>query len=130
VDISPPLAWDGVPEGTASLALIVHDPDAPGPRGFTHWVIFNLPADAGGLPEGIPCCERMENGTIQGRNDGGKTGYMGPSPPPGKVHHYHFTLYALNIPLNLSRGAGRQQALVVMQGHILDEADLVGLYKR
>ena len=129
-DISPALEWNGVPEGTAGLALIVHDPDAPGPEGFTHWVIFNLPPSAAGLPENMPRRERLENGVIQGKNDGGGTGYMGPSPPPGKAHHYHFTLYALTLPLNLSRGANRRQALVVMQGHILAEADLVGLYQR
>ncbi len=129
-DISPPLAWSGVPQGTASLALIVHDPDAARPGGFTHWGIFNLPADLDGLPEGVARRDRLENGAVQGKNDGGDIGYMGPLPPPGKAHHYHFTLYALSRPLNLSRGASRQQALVVMQGHILEETELVGLYQR
>jgi len=129
-DVSPPLCWDGIPPGTAALALIVHDPDAPGPEGFTHWIICNLPPSVSGLPEGVSRIERLDNGAVQGRNDGRSTGYMGPYPPPGRVHHYHFNLYALDRPLNLTRGAGRRQVLVIMQGHVLAEADLVGLYRR
>ncbi len=129
-DISPALAWSGVPAGTSSLALIVHDPDAPHPGGFTHWVIFNLPPGSNGLPEGVPRRERLESGAIQGKNDGGSSGYMGPSPPPGKPHHYHFRLYALDQPLKLGSSAGRQQVQDTIKGHILAEAELVGLYQR
>jgi Raf kinase inhibitor-like YbhB/YbcL family protein len=119
-----------VPSKTSSLALIVHDPDAPRPGGFTHWVIFNLPPGSNGLPEGVPRRERLENGAVQGKNDGGTSGYMGPSPPPGKSHHYHFRLYALDQPLKLGGSAGRQQVQDTINGHILAEAELVGLYQR
>jgi len=129
-DISPALAWSGTPPGTSSLALILHDPDASRPGGFTHWVIFNLPADSRGLPEGVSARERLENGATQGKNDAGTSGYMGPSPPPGKPHHYHFRLYALDQPLKLGGSAGRQQVQDTIKGHILAEAELVGLYQR
>lgn len=129
-DISPALAWSGVPPGASSLALIVHDPDTPRPGGFTHWVIFNLPHGSNGLPEGVPRRERLENGAVQGKNDGGTSGYMGPSPPPGKPHHYYFSLYALDQPLKLGGSAGRQQVQDTIKDHILAEAELVGLYRR
>lgn len=129
-DISPPLIWSGLPPKASSLALIVHDPDAARPGGFIHWVIFNLPAASKGLPEALPGRERLENGVIQGRNDGGSTGYMGPAPPPGKPHHYHFMLYVLDQPLKLSSSAGRQQVQEAIKGHVLAEAELVGLYQR
>ena len=129
-DISPALAWSGTPPGTSSLALILHDPDASRPGGFTHWVIFNLPADSKGLLEGVPRQERLDNGAIQGKNDAGTSGYMGPSPPPGKPHHYHFRLYSLDQPLKLGSSAGRQEVQDNIKGHILAEAELVGLYQR
>ena len=129
-DISPALAWSGVPPGAFSLALILHDPDAPRPGGFTHWVVFNLPPSSRGLPEGVSARERLENGATQGKNDGGSSGYMGPSPPPGKAHHYHFRLYALDQPLKLGGSAGRQQVQDNSKGHILAEVELVGLYQR
>lgn len=87
---SPELHWKGAPRGTKSFALIVHDPDAPHPGGFYHWVAFNIPASASGLARGAAY--------DAGSNDFGKTEYDGPCPPPGKPHHYHFTLYALNVP--------------------------------
>jgi hypothetical protein len=129
-NVSPALAWSGVPPQTSSLALILHDPDAPRPGGFTHWVIFNLPADSKGLPEGVPKRERLENGATQGKNDAGVAGYMGPSPPPGRPHHYHFVLSALDRPVALSAGAGRQQVQDAIKGYVLAEAELVGLYQR
>lgn len=129
-NVSPALSWSGLPPETLSLALILHDPDAPRPGGFTHWVIFNLPADSKGLPEGLPRRERLENGVVQGKNDGGSNGYMGPSPPPGKPHHYHFMLYALDQRLTLLAGAARQHVQDAAEGHILEQAELVGLYQR
>jgi Raf kinase inhibitor-like YbhB/YbcL family protein len=129
-DISPALNWCGAPPKTAALALILHDPDAPRSGGFTHWIIFNLPADSTGLSEGVQRRERLGNGATQGKNDGGIIGYMGPSPPPGKVHHYRFILYALDQPLALSAKAGRRELLEAIKGHILTEAETVGLYQR
>ena len=128
-DTSPALAWGKVPDGTQSLALIVDDPDAP--RGvFTHWVLYDLAAEAQGLPEGVAKAERPDSGGIQGSNDFGNIGYGGPCPPPGSPHRYRFVLYALDGVLGLEPGASKQQVLSAMEGRILGEARLVGTYER
>jgi Raf kinase inhibitor-like YbhB/YbcL family protein len=128
-DTSPVLSWGDVPSNTEAFALIVDDPDAPGGV-FTHWVLFNLPASAQGLPGGVPKTERLESGALQGRNGFGRIGYGGPCPPPGKPHRYRFSLYALDAPLDLEPGVTKQQVLNRMQGHILGETQLVGTYQR
>lgn len=128
-DISPPLAWGEPPADTNSFALIVDDPDAPG-RVFTHWVLFNLPADSRELPEAVPTQPQLSSGALQGKNDFGKTGYGGPCPPPGRPHRYQFTLYALAQLLDLKSGASKQQILEAMQGHILGQGQLTGTYQR
>ncbi len=109
-DRSPTLAWIGVPPGTQSLALIVDDPDAPDPRApkmtYVHWVLYNLPADAHGLPEAVAAAQ-LPPGTREGRNDWKRTGYGGPCPPIGR-HRYFFKLYALDTRLpNLAEPAKR-----------------------
>ncbi len=129
VDISPALSWSGVPEGTQSFVLIVDDPDAPGGT-FTHWVIFNIPANTLELEEGIPTSSQLSSGALQGRNDFSRTGYGGPCPPWGSTHHYHFTLYALDITLDLNPGASKTAVLNAMRGHILAQAELIGIYQR
>ena len=128
-DVNPPLQIDEIPAGTKSLVLIMDDPDAPGGV-FTHWVLFNLPADSTGLPEGVPTTAEMENGARQGLNDFGMIGYGGPCPPSGSPHHYHFTLYALGTSLGLDPGSSKAQVLGAIAGHILAEDQLVGLYGR
>ncbi len=128
VDVSPPLEWDSVPEGTMSLALICEDPDAPAGT-WTHWVIFNLPADTRELPEGIPTQMMLKNGAKQGLNDFGRIGYGGPC-PPGGTHRYYFKLYALNAKIDLEAGATKDQLLGAMEGHVLAEGQLMGRYKR
>ena len=128
-DISPALSWSGVPEGTVSFVLIVDDPDAPGGT-FTHWVIFNIPANTLELEEAMPTSSQLPSGALQGRNDFGRTGYDGPCPPPGTPHHYHFTLYALDVTLDLNPGASKTTVLNAMQGHILAQAELIGIYQR
>jgi Raf kinase inhibitor-like YbhB/YbcL family protein len=128
-NVSPELAWNDTPPGTQTLTLIVDDPDAP--RGvFTHWVIFNMPGALTGLPAGVRHGEHPANAGTQGRNDFGDIGYGGPQPPPGKPHHYRFTLYALDTTLSLRPGATKQQVLGVMQGHILGQAQLIGTYEQ
>jgi Raf kinase inhibitor-like YbhB/YbcL family protein len=127
-DVSPPLAWGQGPEGTRCFALILDDPDAPMGT-FTHWVLYNLPAEARGLAEnasgrGLPAA------AVQGKNGAGGSGYLGPCPPPGKPHRYQFTLYALDSTLGLKAGASKKQLLEAMQGHILEQGRLTGLYKR
>jgi Raf kinase inhibitor-like YbhB/YbcL family protein len=128
-NISPLLTWSEPPAGTQSLALIVDDPDAPG-RVFTHWVLFNLPADSRELAEAMPVQAQLPDGSLQGKNDGGKLGYIGPCPPPGSPHRYQFTLYALDQLLDLEAGASKQQVIDAMQGHILAQGQLTGIYQR
>jgi len=125
---SPPLSWTGAPEGTKTFALIVDDPDAPGGT-FTHWVIFNIPATEDNLPASIPNTPTLSAGVMQGINGAGKIGYAGPCPPSG-VHHYVFTLYALDTTLNLQPGSTKQDTLNSMQGHILAQTQITGLYSK
>lgn len=129
-DVSPPLSWTGVPEGTKSLALICDDPDAP--RGtWSHWVLYNIPPDKSELPEGVPPEGRLTWGAMQGRNDFGNLGYGGPCCPRGSTHRYFFHLYALDVALDdLRPGLTRQQLLDRIQGHILDQTQLMGRYSR
>lgn len=104
-------------------------PDAP--RGtFVHWVLFNLPADARVLKEGVPAVESLDNGGKQGKNDFGAVGYGGPAPPRGKPHRYYFTLYALDAILDLLAGATKQQLLAAVKGHVVAEGKLMGRYGR
>jgi len=127
-DVSPPLSWSGAPKGTKTYALIVDDPDAP-VGVFTHWVIFNIPASEGGLPENTPKKDKLPNGAVQGRNDFGRRGYGGPCPPSG-THRYQFHLYALDTQLALPPGATKRDVLKAMEGRILAKAELTGLYSR
>jgi Raf kinase inhibitor-like YbhB/YbcL family protein len=122
LDISPPLAWSDAPGGTQSFALIMDDPDAPGGT-WVHWVLFNLPAQTRQLEE------RAAPQAVQGRNSWGRPGYGGPCPPSG-THRYFFRLYALDTLLQLPAGAGKEQVLRAMQGHILAQAELMGVYAR
>lgn len=128
-DISPPLMWGDPPSGTQALALTMDDPDAPGGV-FTHWVIFNLPVDSRELPEAVPRDNQLENKALQGMTDFGRIGYGGPCPPSGPDHHHLFTLYALDQPLELNAGASKKQVLDAMQGHILAQGQLTGIYQR
>jgi Raf kinase inhibitor-like YbhB/YbcL family protein len=128
-NVSPPLAWTGAPGNTQSFALICDDPDAP--RGtWVHWVLFNLPADATSLPEGVRAHDTLASGAHQGKNDFGKVGYGGPSPPRGKPHRYFFRLYALDAALNLPAGCSRADLDAALQGHLLASAQLMGKYGR
>ena len=128
-DVSPPLSWSGAPEGTKNFALIVDDPDAPAGT-WVHWVLYNLPADAKELPEGMAKQEQLPSGALQGRNDFHKIGYGGPCPPPGTPHRYFFKLYALDTKLDLKAGAGKADVERAMKGHVLAQAELVGKYGR
>jgi Raf kinase inhibitor-like YbhB/YbcL family protein len=122
-DVSPPLRWMAVPEGTRSLALVLDDPDAPGGV-FTHWLGWGLDPAAGGLGEG-------ESAPAEGRNDFGTTGYRGPCPPPDHGRHrYVFRLYALDAELELGAGAAKTELEQAIDGHVLTTAELVGTYER
>jgi Raf kinase inhibitor-like YbhB/YbcL family protein len=131
-NISPPLAWSGLPPQTKSLALIVDDPDAPDPaapeRTWVHWVLYNIPATTSSLTQGIHNAE-LPGGTMQGCNDWERTGYGGPCPPIGQ-HRYFHKLYALDVVLPDLGAATKTQLLHAMQGHIIGQAELIGLYQR
>ena len=130
-DVSPPLRWDKPPETAKELALICDDPDAPVGT-FTHWAIWGIPPELPGLPEAVPKMETpgAVGGAKQGTNDFRKVGYGGPCPPRGKPHHYHFRLYALDAAVDLKPGSTKANLLKAMEGHILAQAELVGLYSR
>lgn len=121
-DLSPPLTIDGIPEGTAALVLIVDDPDAPGDV-WDHWVAYDIPPERL-IPEGV------SNLGTGGRNSWGRTGYGGPCPPPGGSHRYIFSIYAIDTTLGLCEGVDKAAVLNAIQGHILDEAELIGRYSR
>jgi Raf kinase inhibitor-like YbhB/YbcL family protein len=128
-DVSPELRWSGAPQNSKSFVLICEDPDAP--RGtWTHWVLFNIPADKTSLAQGVAKEKELPDGSRQGKNDFGKIGYGGPSPPKGKPHRYFFKLYALDAKLDLPAGATRQQVLDAIKGHVVAEGQLMGLYGR
>jgi len=131
-DVSPALAWSGLPDGTRSLALVVDDPDAPDPRAprmtWVHWVLYGIPPSVAGLPEGIRA-EALPPGTRQGLNDWKRPGYGGPCPPIGR-HRYFHKLYALDVELP-DRGAVTKAELErAMAGHVLGEAQLIGTYQK
>ncbi|GIU84532.1 MAG: hypothetical protein KatS3mg008_1307 [Acidimicrobiales bacterium] len=124
-DVSPELNWSGVPEGTAELVLICHDPDAPLTDGFTHWVVYGIPPDATGIPEGGGAQYK------QGTTDFGAQQYNGPAPPPGHgQHHYYFHLYALREPLDAEPGLRREEILRRIDPLITVQARIVGTYER
>ena len=128
-NLSPALVWSGEPKGTHSLALVVEDPDASS-KTWVHWLIFNLPPGQGELPEGLATDPSLVNGTRQGTNDSGKTGWDGPCPPSGGAHRYYFHLYVLDEVLSLSPKWDKEQLVKAMKGHILAEASLMGTYQR
>lgn len=132
-NMSPELSWSDVPAGTKSFAVVCHDPDAPTSGGFYHWVMFNIPGDAAGLEEGAgnKKVEAFLHGEVLGHIDYGTTGYGGPCPPPGPAHHYHFTVYALDVD-KLPLGGSTTGALLEFQAasHTLAKATLTGLFAR
>lgn len=128
-DISPPLRWEGVPEGTAAFVLICDDPDAP-VGNWVHWVLFDLPGDLRSLPPDVPRTGSVLGSAGQGVNDFRNIGYGGPAPPPGKAHRYIFTLYALDQPCGIKPGASKADVLRRVEGHILGKAELTGTYRR
>jgi len=128
-DLSPPLEWSGVPAGTRAFALVCEDPDAPTGM-WVHWVLYNLPAESTGLPEGIGHGASLPAGALEGKNSWGRNGYGGPCPPPGKPHHYVFRLYALDAPLSLLAGATKAQVEAALRGHVLAQDEYVGLFGR
>jgi len=127
-NVSPPLSFSGAPPGTKSLALISDDPDAPGGT-WVHWVVWNIPAGAPGLKEGVPARDELPDGTRQGTTDFRRIGYGGPCPPSG-THRYSFRLYALDTTLDLPSSTLKTSLEAAMRGHVLAQAELTGKYAR
>ncbi len=128
-NVSPPLTWGEVPAGTKSIALICDDPDAPG-GDWVHWVIWNIPPKAKGLPEGVPVSAKLDDGSLQGLNDFGKPGYYGPTPPPGRPHRYFFKVYALDTVLDLGPRARKADLVKAIAGHVLAQGEWMGTFQR
>ena len=123
-DLAPELRWSGAPSGTKAFAVVVHDPDAPLVDGFTHWVAYGIAGDATGLPEG-------GGDARAGTNSLGERRYNGPAPPPGHgTHHYYFWVYALDENLDLEPGLERRALLERIASHVIEQARLIGTFKR
>ena len=135
-NVSPALMWSGAPAGTKQFAMIMDDPDAQfGGGNFVHWVVYKIPAAAKGLPAELPMDATLTApadiaGTIQGLSGFRRAGYRGPAPPPGKPHHYTFTVYALDTELTLAEGATKADLVKAMEGHIIGQGSLVAIYER
>lgn len=126
----PEFSWRHFPSKTKSFAIICQDPDAPQAEPWVHWVIFNIPHSETKIHEQLGRTEYLPNGTTQGLNSFNRIGYDGPCPPPGKAHRYFFTLYALDTVLNLKERVTKEDLLKALQGHILAQAELIGLYEK
>jgi len=136
---SPALSWTGAPAATKQFAMIMDDPDAQfGGQNFVHWVVYKIPGTAKGLPADLPVGATLAApaapaevaGVIQGLSGFRVAGYRGPAPPPGKPHHYTFTVYALDTSLDLAEGMNKAALLKAMEGHIIGQGSLVALYER
>jgi Raf kinase inhibitor-like YbhB/YbcL family protein len=127
-DISPPLEWGDPPSGTQSFALIADDPDAPAGT-WLHWVLYDLPASARGLPEAVPPDAELADGGRHGQNSWKRLGYGGPCPPSG-THRYFFKLFALDTKLGLDPNKGKDELLQAMEVHVLAQTELMGTYTR
>jgi Raf kinase inhibitor-like YbhB/YbcL family protein len=134
-NVSPPLTWRGLPEGTRQLAVLCQDHGAGNPPPWVHWIIYNIPATTSGLPEGIPFdpADPMPAGlesATQGSNGWGLSMYRGPAPPGGTVHHYDFAVFALDTELDLPPGLTRAELLEAIEGHVIGQGNMVPLYRR
>ncbi len=125
VGINPELLIQNVPVEARSLALILHDPDAPAADGFTHWIVWNIDPRTMIIKD-----ESTPPGSTEGLNSANKIGYLGPCPPPGTPHHYHFRLYALDAVIELPEDAGVKAFQKEIEKHIITSAELIGLYGR
>jgi len=128
-DISPELSWDGAPKETKFFVLILHDPDAPRRNGFTHWLLYDIPAAIDRVRENVPRQEQLADAAVQGRNDSGEIGYMGPCPPAGR-HRYFLRLYALRERLGLPAGATAGEVQIALDGKVIEQCELMATYQR
>jgi Raf kinase inhibitor-like YbhB/YbcL family protein len=128
-DRSPALTWSGAPDATKSFVLVVKDPDAPSGT-FIHWVAYNIPAQITSLAAGVPQTAEIPGGGKNGINGFDHIGYNGPCPPPGKMHHYHFRLFATDSTLTSGDNADASAVESAMNGHVLATAELIGTFER
>jgi Raf kinase inhibitor-like YbhB/YbcL family protein len=132
--VSPILQWTNVPPNTVSFVLIAHDPDVALEKktgDVLHWMAFNIPGTATGLPEGVPATAMLPDGTVQAKNRRGAIGFLGPGAPAvGPYHHYTFELFALDTKLSLGADATRADVLAAIDGHILGKGVLVGRFHK
>jgi Raf kinase inhibitor-like YbhB/YbcL family protein len=128
-NVQPGFTFSNAPDGTVCYALIFHDIDVAldgDPLDGLHWTVWNVPAAAGGIPEG-----RLPEGAVTGRNVEDRNAYLGPGAPAGpRYHHYVFELYALDSPLDLPASAGRDELLEAMRGKVIGKAAYVGRFRR
>lgn len=134
-NLSPPITWRNLPPGTQQLVVICQDHGVGNPPPWVHWIIYNIPATAGGLPEGIPIDPSIPMppelaGAVQGDNGWGLPMYRGPAPPLGNTNHYHFMVLALDAELDLPPELTRAQVLEAIEGHVIGQGDLVPHYQR
>jgi Raf kinase inhibitor-like YbhB/YbcL family protein len=132
-NLSPAISWSGAPVATKQFALVLDDPDANfGGQAFVHWVVYKIPANVTSLPAELPMDATLKEpaGVIQGVSGFRRPGYRGPAPPPGKPHHYTFTVYALDAELALAEGLNRSQLMEQLKGHIIGQGSLVAIYER
>ena len=128
-NISPQLSWTGAPKEAKSFVLIMHDPDAPRRGGFTHWVLYNIPANVASLDENVTRQPDIDGVGRQGKNDSGSIGYMGPCPPSG-THRYFFWLYSLRAALDLQPGATYEQVKSAIEAVVIEQTELMGTYAK
>ena len=128
-NMSPSINWSKGPQGTQSYAVLVEDSGVNRPEPIVHWVIYNIPSTASSLPQNVPTDATLENGAQQGKNVRGSAGYIGPKPPAGQTHPYHFQVFALNTKLNIDpANADRNTVVNAMKNHVLASGDLVANY--
>jgi Raf kinase inhibitor-like YbhB/YbcL family protein len=134
-NVSPPLAWRDLPPGTRQIAVVCEDHGAGNPPPWVHWIIYNIPATADGLPENLPIYPDAPmpaeiTGAVQGKNGWGRAIYRGPAPPIGQLHNYNFFVYALDAELDLPAGLTRQELMERIEGHIIGRGAIVPFYRR
>jgi Raf kinase inhibitor-like YbhB/YbcL family protein len=134
---SPAINWSNVPAGTKELAVVCEDPGVGNPPPFVHWLVYHIPAAASGLPAALPIdgssLPQSINGAVQGLSGFRRAIYRGPAPPPGKVHDYHFVVYALDAAIETKSGEPpltRAQLLDAMHGHVIGKGELIATYDR
>ncbi len=128
-NISPELSWEGAPKETKFFVLILHDPDAPRRNGFTHWLLYDIPAAIDRVRENVPGHEQLADAALQGRNDSGEIGYTGPCPPTGR-HRYFTRLYALREKLGLPAGATADEVQIALDGKVIEQCELMATYQK